>query len=94
LQDCPLLKKELSLFGQFFFYFASFNYNLEVFDLYHSKRNQEPVQQEQTSVWTCSKESCSCWMRESFAFDENPICPLCSSSMVKDTKMLPILSQN
>ncbi|MFE5322732.1 cold-shock protein [Paenibacillus sp. NPDC056579] len=59
--------------------------------LYFSKKTVEPVQEEQTAVWMCSKEGCSCWMRENFALEELPSCPLCQSEMVKNTKMLPTL---
>ncbi|MFY0543781.1 cold-shock protein [Brevibacillus sp. H7] len=62
--------------------------------MYHAKRNQEPVQDEETSVWTCSNESCSCWMRENLTFDKKPLCPICSSNMVMETKMLPPLTWN
>ncbi|WP_434006880.1 cold-shock protein [Paenibacillus konkukensis] len=51
----------------------------------------EPIQEEQTPVWMCSNEGCSCWMRENFALEETPACPLCQSEMVKNTKMLPAL---
>ncbi|TXK74808.1 cold-shock protein [Paenibacillus sp. N3.4] len=60
--------------------------------MYFSKKSLEPVPEEQTSIWTCSTEQCSCWMRDNFSFDESPVCPICQSSMVKDLKMLPTLS--
>lgn len=62
--------------------------------MYFSKKNMEPVEEEQTSVWMCSKERCMCWMRENFSFEESPICPICNSVMEKDTKMLPSIYNN
>ncbi|TDF97114.1 cold-shock protein [Paenibacillus piri] len=59
--------------------------------MYFSKKATEPIQEEQTSVWMCSNEGCSCWMRENFSLVESPLCPLCQSEMVKHTKMLPLL---
>ncbi|MBA2942777.1 MULTISPECIES: cold-shock protein [Paenibacillus] len=60
--------------------------------MYFSKKSMEPVPEEQTNIWTCSTEQCSCWMRDNFSFDESPECPICHSAMVKDSKMLPTLS--
>ncbi|WP_426450751.1 cold-shock protein [Paenibacillus sp. S-38] len=59
--------------------------------MYFSKRTMEPAPQEETPVWTCSKDGCNSWMRDNFAFEEQPYCPLCSSVMVQNTKMLPVL---
>lgn len=59
--------------------------------MYFSKKNKEAVEEEETSVWTCSNESCSCWMRDNFSFKESPTCPICSSVMEKDVKTLPAL---
>lgn len=59
--------------------------------MYFSKRGTEPLPQDETAVWTCSKEECSCWMRDDFSFEEQPACPICASSMVRDTRMLPVL---
>ncbi|MCE5168402.1 cold-shock protein [Paenibacillus profundus] len=59
--------------------------------MYYSKKNIEPVPDEQTSIWSCSSEDCSCWMRENLTFEKTPSCPLCQSSMVINTKMLPPL---
>ncbi|UJF32919.1 cold-shock protein [Paenibacillus hexagrammi] len=60
--------------------------------MYFSKKTIEPVPEEETAVWTCSTEQCSCWMRDNFSFDESPVCPICSATMVKDTRLLPALS--
>ncbi|MCU6791662.1 MULTISPECIES: cold-shock protein [Paenibacillus] len=62
--------------------------------MYFSKKNMEPVQEEQTSVWVCSKEGCSCWMRENFSLQKSPLCPICKSEMVKNSKMLPLLNNH
>jgi ABC-type ATPase with predicted acetyltransferase domain len=59
--------------------------------LYYSKKNMEPVEEEVTAIWTCSKEQCACWIRDNFAFDTTPTCPLCDSPMNKTTKVLPAL---
>ncbi|AKF95917.1 cold-shock protein [Brevibacillus laterosporus] len=57
--------------------------------MYYSRKQEEPVEDVETSIWTCTKDDCICWMRENLSFDEIPVCPICSSSMVKDSKMLP-----
>ncbi|OXM84870.1 cold-shock protein [Paenibacillus rigui] len=62
--------------------------------MYFSKKTMEPVQEEQTSVWMCSNEECSCWMRENFSLDRTPDCPICHASMVKNIKMLPLLQNH
>lgn len=60
--------------------------------MYYSKKNMESIPEQETPVWICSKENCSCWMRENLSFMKNPNCPICNSAMVKNTKMLPPLS--
>ncbi|PZE19792.1 cold-shock protein [Paenibacillus xerothermodurans] len=62
--------------------------------MYFSKKTMEPVQEEQTSVWMCSNDGCSCWMREDFSLEDSPHCPICQSEMVKNTKMLPLLTNH
>ncbi|MEX1028817.1 MAG: cold-shock protein [Paenibacillaceae bacterium] len=62
--------------------------------MYFSKKGLEPVQTEQTSIWTCNKEGCTCWMRDALSFKETPTCPICSSTMVHSTKMLPVLNRH
>ncbi|QQE72616.1 cold-shock protein [Brevibacillus composti] len=59
-----------------------------------AKRNQEPVPELETTIWTCSNDDCTCWMRENLTFEEEPTCPMCSSSMTKGTRMLPPLTWN
>jgi hypothetical protein len=53
---------------------------------------QEPVQEEETNIWVCGDDDCGCWMREDFSFEQSPSCPICHNSMVKNSKMLPALS--
>ncbi|RAV20099.1 cold-shock protein [Paenibacillus contaminans] len=60
--------------------------------MYFSKKAFEPIQEQETSVWMCTTDRCSGWMREDFAFEKSPSCPFCHADMVKDTKMLPPLS--
>ncbi|USG68428.1 cold-shock protein [Brevibacillus ruminantium] len=48
----------------------------------------------ETTIWTCSNDGCTCWMRENLTFEKEPTCPICSSSMTKGTKMLPPLTWN
>ncbi|TVY10263.1 cold-shock protein [Paenibacillus cremeus] len=63
--------------------------------MYFSKKTIEPVQQEETPVWSCSQDQCTCWMRANFSFeDESPQCPICQSVMVRNTKLLPLLSNH
>lgn len=56
------------------------------------KKSREVVPQQETPIWMCEqKEICKGWIREDFAFEEVPYCPLCSSTMVHGTKMLPVI---
>jgi hypothetical protein len=57
---------------------------------YHKKPLEE-LPQESTEIWACTNEDCKGWMRDNFAFEHNPTCRLCSSPMVKETRMLPLL---
>lgn len=57
----------------------------------YRKKTLEEIPEENTEIWSCSNDDCNGWMRDNFAFDYTPVCPLCSSEMVKDTKMLPQL---
>jgi len=59
--------------------------------MFFGKKNQEPAEMKETVVWTCSRESCTCWMREDYSFEDQPTCPICSAEMRKGTKMLPTL---
>ncbi|MEQ7051439.1 cold-shock protein [Paenibacillaceae sp. P-4] len=62
--------------------------------MYYAKKQPEPVPEEQTSIWQCSQDGCPCWMRENFTFDDTPICPICQSTMVESSRMLPTLTNN
>jgi hypothetical protein len=56
-----------------------------------SRKPVVPIPEELTVVWKCSQDGCNGWMRDKFSFANKPLCPLCSSAMEKDTKMLPIV---
>nr|WP_219839007.1 cold-shock protein [Paenibacillus sp. R14(2021)] len=60
--------------------------------MHFSKKQAEPIPEEETAIWACTNESCSCWMRSDFSFGEFPTCPICNSSMTSDMKNLPILT--
>lgn len=62
--------------------------------MFYAKKQPEPVPEEQTSIWQCSQEGCLCWMRENFTFDATPLCPICQSTMIESTRMLPALSNS
>lgn len=57
----------------------------------YRKKTIEEIPEENTAVWSCISDDCNGWMRDNFAFDYIPVCPLCSSEMVKGTKLLPQL---
>lgn len=59
--------------------------------MYFQKKSLEETPEENTTIWSCTKEGCKGWMRDNFAFAVEPTCPLCSSSMTSDTKMLPLI---
>ncbi|XEC97770.1 cold-shock protein [Paenibacillus tarimensis] len=59
--------------------------------IYYSKKQVEPIPEEQTAIWTCSKDGCGCWMRSDFSFQAEPVCPICNSAMSEDMKLLPVL---
>ena len=56
-----------------------------------SRGPKEPVQEVETNVWSCTKEECQGWMRESFSFEDEPKCPLCHSEMTKEVRVIPEL---
>lgn len=56
------------------------------------RRVEEPIPEASTSVWTCTGEDCNGWMRDNFSFVEDPVCPLCASSMTQEERVLPILT--
>lgn len=51
--------------------------------------HQEKRPEVETNVWNCTNDACTCWMRESFTFYEEPSCPLCQSKMEKEIRILP-----
>ncbi|MBD2844791.1 cold-shock protein [Paenibacillus sp. IB182496] len=59
--------------------------------MYYSKKNVEPTPEEETAVWSCSSEGCTCWMRDDFSFQTRPLCPICDSPMIEGSKLLPVL---
>ncbi|WP_404822282.1 cold-shock protein [Paenibacillus lycopersici] len=60
--------------------------------IHFSKKQAEPIPEEDTPIWTCTNDSCTCWMRSDFSFGEHPSCPICHSSMTSDIKSLPVLT--
>jgi predicted Zn-ribbon and HTH transcriptional regulator len=56
-----------------------------------NKNRREPVPEVETSIWACTNETCSGFMRDAYSFNEEPKCPLCQSDMVKETRLLPVL---
>ena len=56
-----------------------------------SRGRREPLPEVETTVWACTNDDCNGWMRDSFSFAKEPICPLCDSEMTKETKVLPKL---
>ncbi|RAV19332.1 cold-shock protein [Paenibacillus contaminans] len=59
--------------------------------MYYRKKSSEPVAEEVTAVWSCTKDGCKMWMRDNFSFKYIPSCPACNIPMVSSTKMLPLL---
>lgn len=57
--------------------------------MYNRKKAVEDYPHEQTKIWSCSKEGCNGWMRDNFAFEYMPTCPICHSAMVSSLKLLP-----
>jgi hypothetical protein len=55
------------------------------------KKWEEKTPEEDTPVWSCTKDGCKGWMRDTLTFEAVPLCPLCSSPMVSETRMLPTL---
>ncbi|WP_028548563.1 cold-shock protein [Paenibacillus sp. UNC451MF] len=59
--------------------------------MYYRKKMMEDFPQEQTKIWSCSKEDCKGWMRDNFTFAYTPTCRICHSPMVSSLKLLPIV---
>jgi len=58
----------------------------------YRKKSVEEIPEENTSIWSCVEDDCKGWMRDNFAFEQEPSCPLCNSTMVREEKMLPVLN--
>lgn len=54
-------------------------------------RPLENLPEEMTLIWSCTNEECNGWIRDSFSFEEVPVCAQCQSTMVRSQKVLPIL---
>ncbi|TVY11131.1 cold-shock protein [Paenibacillus cremeus] len=62
--------------------------------MYYRKKSMEDLPQEQTKIWSCSKEACKGWMRDNFAFEYTPTCPICHSTMESTLRVLPIIDNS
>ncbi|NBC71007.1 cold-shock protein [Paenibacillus sacheonensis] len=58
------------------------------------KRPIEDYPVEMTAIWSCTKEGCNGWLRDSFSFEDVPTCMQCKSPMQKGMKELPILHES
>lgn len=59
--------------------------------MYFRKKALEDLPQEDTAIWSCTKEGCTGWMRDNFAFQYVPTCWQCNSPMTRSMKILPML---
>ncbi|MFC7680091.1 cold-shock protein [Paenibacillus sp. GCM10028914] len=59
--------------------------------MYFRKKSLEELPQEETAVWTCENEECNGWIRDNFAFETQPTCHQCNSTMIRSIKTLPQL---
>lgn len=41
-----------------------------------------------TVIWQCSE--CNCWSREEFVYVDKPVCPICKSTMTRETKNIRV----
>ncbi|WP_240375027.1 cold-shock protein [Bacillus piscicola] len=57
---------------------------------YNNKKEKPP--EVETTVWACTTNDCTGWMRENFTFEKEPRCPFCNSEMVREVKTLPQIS--
>ncbi|MNP43343.1 hypothetical protein D3C76_1371580 [compost metagenome] len=62
--------------------------------MYNRKKPLEEIPQADAAIWECTSETCKGWMRDNFAFDSVPTCPICASEMVSTTRMLPLLENS
>lgn len=57
----------------------------------YNRGPKEPIPEVETTVWSCTSDSCKGWMRDAFSFSKNPECPLCHSEMEQETRILPVI---
>lgn len=57
----------------------------------YRKKLPEELTYEETAVWCCTQTDCKGWMRDDFAFEDEPACRLCGHSMTRGTRLLPLL---
>ncbi|WJH32522.1 cold-shock protein [Paenibacillus sp. CC-CFT747] len=62
--------------------------------MYNKRIPLEDLPHEETKVWTCRDETCKGWIRDNFAFEHVPSCPLCHSAMVSSVKRLPSVANS
>ncbi|WP_281887100.1 cold-shock protein [Paenibacillus sp. YYML68] len=62
--------------------------------MYFRKPSLDQLPHEETKIWCCSKDNCKGWMRDNFAFDVTPTCPLCQAPMESGFKQLPIVDNS
>ncbi len=58
------------------------------------RKQAEVIPEDDISIWSCTSEDCNGWMRNDFTFENQPLCPLCSSQMSTEIKRLPILQNH
>lgn len=61
------------------------------YNMAYYRGRKEPVREEETTVWSCTNDSCLGWMRDAFTSEDNPTCPLCQSTMEKEKRVLPVI---
>ncbi|MBL0388239.1 cold-shock protein [Tumebacillus sp. ITR2] len=62
--------------------------------MYKRGKAVEEVPEENTAIWSCTQESCKGWMRDNFAFEHVPTCPLCQHPMESGMRVLPLLANS
>ncbi|OPA81202.1 hypothetical protein BVG16_02425 [Paenibacillus selenitireducens] len=62
--------------------------------MYYRRKSLEEIPQEDTTIWSCQKEDCNGWIRDNFAFENEPECHICHSPMIRSTKMLPLITNS
>ncbi|AEI46320.1 cold-shock protein [Paenibacillus mucilaginosus] len=59
--------------------------------MYFRRKPAPAAPLENTAVWSCEQEGCRSWMRDHYAMEHVPACPLCNVPMVRSMKMVPQL---